>query len=100
MFIRVFGLLGLMLASGYGVNGLTFLLRFVSGLNHDDFRTSLFRFTVSSLDLLSALALMTAAAGLFFGQRWARKMWLITMSTLALLHITITTLYQLGDGID
>jgi hypothetical protein len=27
-------------------------------------------------------------------------MWLITMSILAVLHLVLTTLYQLGDGID
>jgi hypothetical protein len=100
MFIRVFGLLGLMLASGYTVNGLTFLRSFLRGWGQDDSATTVYRFTIMSLDLLSGLALIIAAAGLFFALRWARKMWLTTMSILALLHITLTTLYQLSDGID
>lgn len=100
MFIRVFGLLGLMLASGYFVNGLTFTILFVRGLGQDDPRTVIYRLSVLSLDLVFALALVIAAAGLFFAQRWARKMWLITMSILAALHLVLTTLYQLGDGID
>jgi len=100
MFIRVFGLLGLMLASGYFVNGLTFLVNFVRGLDQEDFGTTRYRFTITSLDLLSALALVIAAVGLFLAQRWARKMWLMTMSILAALHLTIMLLYQLGDGID
>jgi hypothetical protein len=100
MFIRVFGLLGLMLASGYFVNGLTFLVDFIRGLGREEFGTTLFRFTITSLDLLSALALVVAAVGLFLAQRWARKMWLMTMSILAALHLTIMLLYQLGNGID
>jgi hypothetical protein len=100
MFIRVFGLLGLMLASGYFVSGLTFTILFVRGLGQDDPRTVVYRLSVLSLDLVFALALVIAAAGLFFAQRWARRMWLITMSILAALHLVLTTLYQLGDGID
>lgn len=100
MFIRVFGLLGLMLASGYFVNGLTFLVNFVRGLDHEEFGTTFYRFTITSLDLLSALALVITAVGLFFALPWARKMWLVTISILAALHLTIMLLYQLGDGID
>ena len=100
MFVRIFGLLGLMLASGYLVNGLTLLVRILRGPGQDDFTTLVYRFTIMSLDLLSALALVIAAVGLFFAQRWARKMWLITMSILAFLHISLTTLAQLGNGID
>ncbi len=69
MFIRIFGLLGLMLASGYFVNGLTFIALFVRGLGRDDFRTLGYRFTVMSLDLFSALALAIAAVGPLGGKR-------------------------------
>lgn len=100
MLIRVFGLLGLMLASGYFVNGLTLIIRLYKGLDHVDFRTFLWRFTAMSLDLFFALVLLITAVGLFFAQRWARKMWLITMSILASLHLVLTVLQQLGEGID
>lgn len=100
MLIRVFGLLGLMLATGYFVNGLTLTIRLFRGLGHDDVRTLLYRFTAMSLDLVFALIIVVAAIGLFFAQRWARKMWLLTMSVLASLHIVLTVLYHLGAGID
>ena len=101
MLIRVFGLLGLMLASGYFVNGLTLIIRFYKRLdNNNDPRAVLYRFSAMSLDLFFALVLVIVAVGLFFAQRWARKMWLITMSVLALLHLTLSALGQLGNGID
>lgn len=100
MFVRIFGVLGLMLASGYSVNGLTILMSLVKGPGQDDYGTTVYWFTIMSLDLLSGLALVIAAFGLFFALRWARKMWLTTISILAVLHITITTLSQLGNGID
>jgi hypothetical protein len=100
MFIRIFGLLGLMLASGYFVNGLTLLIRIYKGLDGDDFKTLANDFASMSLDLFFAVVLVIVAVGLFLAQRWARKMWLITMSILALLHLALTVLYQLGDGID
>ena len=99
MFVRIFGVLGLMLASGYSVNGLTIRMSLVKGPGRHD-GTTVYWFTIMSLDLLSGLALVLAAFGLFFALRWARKMWLTTISILAVLHITITTLSQLGNGID
>lgn len=99
MLIRVFGLLGLMLASGYFVEGVSLFLVFFRRLPVHDLRTLLDRFATMSLDLFSALALFIAAVGLLFAQRWARKMWLITMSILTLLHFLLAVFHYLGDGV-
>lgn len=99
MLVRIFGLLGLMLALGYFVEGLTLLVRVFRGLGHEVAGTLLYGFVVMSLDLFSALALLIAAAGLLFAQRWARKMWLATMSALTLLHFLLAGLHHLGNGV-
>ena len=99
MLIRVLGVLGLMLASSYLLDGLTFAIRVFKGLDSDAFRTLLYRFTSMSLDFVFALVLVVAGVGLLFAQRWAKKMWLITMSILAALHLLLTVLYQLGYGV-
>lgn len=99
MLVRIFGLLGLMLALGYFVEGLTLVIGVAKGLGGFDARTLLYRFTVMSLDLISALALFIAAVGLLFAQRWAKKMWLGTMSILTLLHFLLVALQFLGNGV-
>lgn len=99
MLIRMFGVLGLFLASSYFLEGVTLAIRLSRGPGHDSFRAILQRFTSMSLDLVFALVLVIAAAGLLFAQRWAKKMWLITMSFLAALHLLVTVLSQLGYGV-
>lgn len=99
MLIRVFGAMGLMLASAYFLEGLGLAIRLSRGPGHNDFRTILHRFTSMSLDLVFALVLVIAAVGLLFAQRWAIKMWLIAMSILASLHLLLTVLSQLGYGV-
>lgn len=99
MLIRVFGAMGLMLASAYFLEGVGLAIRLSGGPGHNDFRTLLHRFTSMSLDLFFALVLVIAAVGLLFAQRWAIKMWLTTMSILAALHLLLTILSQLGYGV-
>lgn len=99
MLIRVFGVLGLMLASSYFLEGVELALRISRGPGRDTFRTLLLRFTTMSLDLVFAFVLVIAGVGLLFAQRWAQKMWLITMSFLAALHVLLSVLYQLGYGV-
>jgi len=99
MLSRLFGVMGLMLASAYLLEGLALVIRLSRGPGHDDFRTILFRFTSMSLDLVFALVLVIAAVGLLFAQRWAKKMWLITMSILTALHLLLTVLSHLGYGV-
>ena len=99
MLSRLFGVMGLMLASSYLLEGLGLAIRFSRGPGRDDVRTILHRFTSMSLDLVFALVLVIAAIGLLFAQRWAKKMWLITMSILTALHLVLTVLSQLGYGV-
>ena len=99
MVIRVFGIIGLMLASAYFIEGLELAIRILRRPGYDDFRTLIFRFTSMSLDVVFALVLLIPAVGLLFAQRWAKKMWLITMSFLAGLHLVLTLLSQLGHGV-
>ena len=99
MLDRVFGLAGLLMALSYFVDGLTLLIRLYKGLGHYELRTFVLRFTSMSLDLCFALVLVIASVGLFFAQRWARNMWLITMTVLATLHFSLTALHQLGAGV-
>ena len=99
MLARLFGVMGLMLASSYLLEGLALAIRISRGPGHDDFRTILHRFTSMSLDLFFALVLVIAAVGLLFAQRWANKMWLITMSILTALHLLLTVLSHLGYGV-
>lgn len=100
MLIRLLGVLGLMLALGYFVEGLTLSIRVYRGLSHPDFRTLTYRFVIISLDFFFTLVLVIAAVGLLFAQRWARKMWLITMSILLVWHVILAAFYQLGRGVD
>ena len=100
MLIRLLGALGLMLALGYFVEGLTLSIRVYIGLSHPDFRTLTYRFVIISLDFFFTLVLVIAAVGLLFAQRWARKMWLITMSILLVWHVILAAFYQLGRGVD
>lgn len=99
MLIRVFGVLGLFLASSYFLESLTLAIRLSKGPGHSSLRTLLHRFTSMSLDLVFALVLVIAAVGLLFAQRWTKKMWLITLSFLAALHLLLTVLSQLGYGV-
>lgn len=100
MLIRLLGLLGLMLALGYFVEGLTLSIRVYRGLSHPDFRTLTYRFVIISLDFFFTLVLVIASVGLLFAQRWARKMWLITVSILLVWHVILAAFYQLGRGVD
>lgn len=100
MLIRLLGVLGLMLALGYFVEGLTLSIPVYRGLSHPDFRTLTYRFVIISLDFFFTLVLVIAAVGLLFAQRWARKMWLITMSILLVWHVILAAFYQLGRGVD
>lgn len=100
MLIRVFGLFGLILASGYLIEGLAYLIRIFRALPYlRDGRALAYPFVTMSLDLFIALALIIAGVGLLFAQRWARKMWLITMSTLTFLHFLLIILRYLGNGV-
>jgi hypothetical protein len=85
-----------MLASSYFLEGLTLALR---GPGRGDSTRILFRFMSMSLDFVFALVLVVVGIGLLFAQRWARKMWLITMSILTTLHLLLTVLSQLGLGV-
>ena len=100
MLIRLFGLFGLLLAAGYLIEGLAYLIRIVRALPYlRDVRPLAYLFVTMSLDLFIALALFIAGVGLLFAQRWARKMWLITMSILTLLHFLLIILRHLGNGV-
>lgn len=100
MLIRVFGLFGLILASGYLIEGLAYLIRIFRALPYlRDVRALAYPFVTMSLDLFIALALIIAGVGLLFAQRWARKMWLITMSILTFLHFLLVILRHLGNGV-
>lgn len=99
MLSRLFGVTGLFLASSYFLEGLGLVIRLSRGPGRDDFRTILFRFTSMSLDFVFALVLVIAAIGLLFAQRWAKKMWLITMSILTALHLLLTIFSHLGYGV-
>lgn len=99
MLIRVFGLFGLMLASAYFIESLELAIRILRGPGYYNFRTLLHSFTSMSLDFVFALVLVIAAVGLLFTQRWAKKMWLISMSIIAGLHLLLSVLSQLGHGV-
>jgi hypothetical protein len=97
--VRMFGLFGLLLASGYFLQGVTFIPDVLDALLHRQHRVFVWRFAIASLDLFTAASLTIAAVGLLLLQRWAKKMWLVTASILALLHLLIATLSHLGRGV-
>lgn len=100
MLIRLFGLFGLLLAAGYLIEGLAYLIRILRALPYlRDVRPLAYLFVTMSLDFFIALALIIAGVGLLFAQRWARKMWLITMSILTFLHFLLVILRHLGNGV-
>lgn len=98
--IRLFGLFGLILASGYLIECLAYAIRIFRALPYlRDVRALIYPFVTMSLDLFIALALIIAGVGLLFALRWARKMWLITMSILTVLHFLLVILRHLGNGV-
>jgi len=99
MLVRLFGIFGLILASGYLIQGVSLISRTRDAFRQHDAPDLAYSFSVMSLDFVFGMALMIAAIGLLFAQRWARKMWLLSLSVLAILHLLLAALGQLGSGI-
>lgn len=98
MLVRMFGVLGLFLASGYFLQGVTLILPVLNTFARKQYEAFVWWFVVASLDLFTAMFLAISAIGLLFVQGWAKKMWLGTLSVLTFLHITILVLTELGRG--
>lgn len=99
MLVRMFGIFGVILASGYLVQGVSFIFSVREALLRRESYALVYGFIIMSLDLVFGTCLAIAAVGLLFMQGWARKMWLLTLSILAILHLLIAALSQLGRGL-
>jgi hypothetical protein len=99
MLIRILAVFGLIFASGYAIEALEIGLSFLQGSVARNPRTILLKFSSMSLDLFFAATLAIAAVGLLFGQQWAKKMWLGTLSLVTLMHFLLGVFYHLGNGV-
>jgi hypothetical protein len=95
----MFGIFGVILASGYLLQGVTYIRFVVIALARRSVQTLVWSFAIMSLDFFFGLSLMIAAIGLLLVKEWARKVWLITMSLLVLVHLTIIVLNELAEGV-
>jgi hypothetical protein len=98
MLVRMFGIFGLFLSSGYFLQGGTLVLPVVNLFARRQYEEFVWWFVIASLDLFTAIFLAISAIGLLFVQGWAKKMWLGTLSFLTLLHLMILVLTELGKG--
>jgi hypothetical protein len=98
MNVRMFGLFGAILASGYLIQGLSYIRPTLLALARRPDETFVWRFTIMSLDFSFGLSLLIAAIGLFFVKEWARNMWLIVTSLLVAVHLVMIVLGELGRG--
>lgn len=99
MLVRMFGVFGVILASGYLLQGISYALTVREALLRRESYTLVYGVIITSLDLVFGISLAIAAVGLLFLQGWARKMWLVTLSILAVLHLLIAAFSQLGRGV-
>ena len=99
MLVRMFGIFGVVLASGYLLQGVTLISLVYSSFIRVQPPTFLWALAVMSLDLVFGTCLLIAAIGLLFRQNWAKKMWLLTLSVVAFLHLALTVLTQIARGV-
>jgi energy-converting hydrogenase Eha subunit H len=96
----MFGVAGLMLGSGYLLEGLTLISTLLNAFVGRQFNKVLWWGWIVSLDLFTGAGLLVAGIGLLFLQRWAKTMWLWATSSLVFLHLSMIVLYQAGtDGV-
>jgi hypothetical protein len=95
----MFGVAGLMLGSGYLLEGLTLISTVANAFLGKRYNHVLWWSWIMSLDLFSGAGLCVAGIGLLFLQRWAKTMWLWAMSSLVFLHLSMVVLYQAGEGV-
>jgi hypothetical protein len=99
MLVRMLGIFGVILSSGYLLQGVSFVFTLREVLLRRESYAVVYSFVVMSLDLVFGVSLAIAAVGLLFLQGWAKKMWLLTLSVVAVLHLLIAVLSQLGQGV-
>ena len=95
----MFGVAGLMLGSGYSLEGLSLISTLLNAFVGRQFSKVLWWGWIVSLDLFTGAGLFVSGIGLLFLQRWAKTMWLWAMSSLVFLHLSIIVLYQAGEGV-
>jgi hypothetical protein len=95
----MFGIFGLILASGYLVQGVSMISLVLRSFVRVETQTFLWALSVMSLDLVFGTCLAIAAIGLLFRQGWAKKMWLLTLSVVALMHLALAALTQIARGV-
>jgi hypothetical protein len=95
----MFGVFGLVFASTYFLEGISLMASALIAFRSHEYRNFVWWFSVLSLDLITAAAAAIASVGLLCAQRWAEKMWVLTISILGFLHLLIAALSQLGEGV-
>jgi len=93
------GVAGLMLGSGYSLEGLSLISTLLNAFFGRQFSKILWWGWIVSLDLFSGAGLFVAGIGLLFVQRWAKIMWLWAMFSLVFLHLSMIVLYSAGEGV-
>jgi len=99
MLVRMLGIFGVILASGYLLQGVSMISLVRTSFFRIETATFLWALSVMTLDLVFGTCLFVAAIGLLFVWGWAKKMWLVTLSIVAGLHLLIATFMQLGRGV-
>jgi hypothetical protein len=99
MLVRMFGLFGVILASGYLIQGVSYVRFVLISVTRGALQTLAWQFAIMSLDFFFGITLMIAAIGLLFVQEWARKAWLIIATALVFVHLMVIVLSQVGPGV-
>ena len=93
------GVSALIFGLGYLVEGLSLLSLLARSLVERRYNNVLWWGWIVSLDFMVAGACAVCAVGLLFVQRWAKTMWLWTISGMVFLHLSMVALYQAGTGV-
>src|ERR1041385_4692574 len=95
MLTSVFGVFGVVFAWAYLLEALTWSRGAPYTLLRQQFAMFGIQLVVIALDYVFGIALVTAAIGLLFVQKWAIKMWLIVTFLLVLTHVAVILINEI-----
>jgi len=98
MLTRLFGLFGVLLASSYLIEGLSWGRYVLNTLFRLQFGMFGIQLIIIAADYLFGVALLIAALGLLVTQDWAKKMWLIVTFLLVLTHGAVILISEIASS--
>ena len=90
MLASLFGFFAILFGSFYLSEGVTWLLRFVSGETSRDLFWANYQTAVIIFDLVIGGGSISAGAGMLFRMDWGRKVWLAVLTLTVFLHLLMT----------